>query len=116
MSGRIKDAVINIGRTGTLVSSAPFFIISELFSCFFIIAAGKEVEGAIVFLLLLMLQLFFCDEIFPSFRTLMFACVFLTKCYDSFDTFIQYKLFALPLAVSVIFHFAAYRKPVRTGP
>ena len=63
-----------------------------------------------------MLQLFFCDEIFPSFRTLMFACVFLTKCYDSFDTFIQYKLFALPLAVSVIFHFAAYRKPVRTGP
>ena len=74
-----------------------------------------EVYGAIAFVGLICLTLVLCDDIMASALPLLLMCVFVTTCYDSADTFMQYAWMAAPAAVSIIFHFVAYRKRIVIG-
>lgn len=76
---------------------------------------GREVHGALVFVLIISVYLTVFDDLISSMLPFLLICTFTLKCYDSFDTFIEYKWFALPAIAAVIFHFSYYRKRITLG-
>jgi tryptophan-rich sensory protein len=74
-----------------------------------------EVEGAILFVFIVSLYLFFFDDLITVMLPFLLLCTFTLKCYDSFDTFFAYKWAILPAAISVGFHFIHYKKPFTRG-
>lgn len=74
-----------------------------------------EVAGAIVFGVLAAASLvLFSDPVTFLVPTLLLS-VFVTVCYDSFDTFIKFIPLAIPLAACIIFNLIKYRKKVKPG-
>ncbi len=76
---------------------------------------GKEVIGAVGFVLLICAALVLCEDILATTLPFMLLCVFITKCYNSFDTFIKFWWMAIPALLSILFHFVIYHKKIRIG-
>ncbi len=95
--------------------SHPAAYILMLFLAGGITWLGKEVEGAIAFVMIISLYLIVFDDLISTMLPFLLICTFTLKCYDSFDTFMAYKWFAIPAVISVVFHFAVYRKKFSVG-
>ena len=96
-------------------NSYIFYIFQTLAACWFV-WLEQEVLGAVVFVGLLSLILIVCDDILPTTLPFLLLCTFTTNCYDSFDTFMAYAIYAPVPIVSFIYHFIVYKKPYRSGP
>lgn len=95
-------------------ASVPFMIAETLLSIL-IVALGMEVFGAVLFVALISLKLVVCDDVLPTTLPFLLLCSFVTNCYDSFNIFIGYAIYAPIVVTCVVFHFVVYAKPFRTG-
>ena len=91
-----------------------FYALQTLLACVFVLIQ-KEVWGAIVFVGLLSIVLVTCEDILPTTLPFLLLCTFTTNCYDSFDTFMAFAVYAPIPAAALIGHFLVYRKPYKSG-
>lgn len=94
---------------------SPWFFAFEFIAAAVIILLGKEVEGALFFLGIMLLGMIFCDDLLFLLQTLCLAAVFLTNCYDSADTFMPYIRYLPIVVVAVAIHFICYNKRIHIG-
>ena len=95
-------------------NSYIFYIFEMLLACWFV-WLQKEVFGAVVFVGILSLILIVCDDVLPTTLPFLLLCTFTTNCYDSFDTFMAYAIYAPIPVVCLLFHFVVYKKPYKSG-
>jgi len=94
---------------GTLFSLAEFLLAS------LIILTDFEVYGALIFAALICIKLVICDDILAIFNPVFMVSVFVTNCYNSYDTFIKYVYAIIPAALCILFHIVAYKKKCKVG-
>ena len=95
-------------------NSYLFYLFLTALACMFVVTRN-EVHGVIVFVALVGALLLICDDIVPAVAPFLLVCVFSTNCYDSFDTFIGYAIYAPVVAACAIFHFVIYHKKFSFG-
>lgn len=105
-----------LGKFNNKIMLHPLTMLFQLVLAFTIVLIKKEVTGAVIFGTLVMMQLVFCESILPSTYSVLLMSVFLTRCYDSYDTFIKFAWVAIPCALTILFHFIVYAKPFKIGP
>lgn len=88
---------------GTLFSLVEFILATV------IILADFEVEGALIFAGIICVKLVLCDDILAIFNPVFMVSVFVTNCYNSYDTFIKYVYLIIPAVICILFHIIAYR-------
>ena len=74
-------------------NSYIFYVLETLLACAFVLFR-QEVFGVIVFIGLLAILLVVCEDVLPTTLPFLLVCAFSTNCYDSFDTFIGYAIYA----------------------
>lgn len=74
-----------------------------------------EVYGAVFFVFIVSAALIMSSRLTDAMLPAMILAVFVTRCYDSADTFLALWWAAVPPVFAVIYHFVKYRKPVRIG-
>ena len=97
-----------------------FFMSPWVFALEFVVAVaiiflGKEVEGALIFLGIMLIGLVLCDDLLFLLQSICLAAVFLTNCYDSADTFMPFMRYLPILVIAVAIHFICYRKRLHVG-
>ncbi len=97
-----------------ILNSYTFYIFETLLACLFV-WNRSEVTGAIVFVGLLSFLLVVCEDVLPTTLPFLLLCTFTTNCYDSFDLFIGYAIYAPIPAAALIYHFVVYKKPFHAG-
>lgn len=102
-------------ETSRAFFNSYIFYMFETVLAFWFVCLQKEVVGAIVFVGLLSLILIVCDDVLPTTLPFLLLCTFTTNCYDSFDTFMAFAIYAPIPVASIVFHFIVYRKPYRAG-
>lgn len=75
----------------------------------------QEIVGAVIFVGLICVSLILCEDILATTLPFLLLCVFVTRCYNSYDSFIKYAWIAAPAVISLLFHFIIYRKPIKLG-
>ncbi len=116
---QILTRALGIGEEGIktlrrVFASVPFAIFETLLAIF-VVAISEEIAGAVAFVALLCVKLVVCEDVMTTTLPFLLLSAFVTNCYDSFDLFIGYIVWA-PLAVAcVLFHFIVYAKPVKDG-
>lgn len=95
-------------------NSFPFYIVETVLALVFVVLR-QEVLGAVVFVMLLSVLLVVCDDILPTTLPFLLLCTFTTNCYNSYNTFIGYAIYAPIPICALLFHFLIYRKPMRFG-
>lgn len=80
-----------------------------------VVAFRIEVEGTLVFLGIIGLILILSDRLADAFLPLILLSVFVTRCYDSFETFIQYIGYYVVIISCFLFHVIYYCKKPRLG-
>lgn len=88
---------------GTLFSLVEFILATV------IILTDFEVEGALIFAGIICVKLVLCDDILAIFNPVFMVSVFVTNCYNSYDTFIKYVYLIIPAVICILFHIIAYR-------
>lgn len=88
--------------------SKYFFLFLFTLACF-ITVTENEIVGATVFICIICIALLLCDDVLATTLPFLLLCVFVTSCYDSFDSFSKYFIIALPAIASLVFHFLVYR-------
>ena len=76
--------------------------------------ARLEIPGTIFFAYIVGFVLLVSNDIMGWLIPVMFTYLIAIRCYDSFDEFMQYKWFAIPIIIAFLFHIIAYRKPLTT--
>ena len=71
-----------------------------------------EIPGTIIFAYVVGFTLVISNDLMAALIPVMFTYLIAIRCYDSYDEFMQYKWYAIPLVVMVLFHLIAYRKPL----
>ena len=104
-----------MGRFGNKIFLSPYFFALLFCAATVITIYDWEVMGAVIFVCIISLALIFCEDIFATTLPFLLLCVFVTKCYDSFDTFIGFAWMAAPAIFGLLFHFIIYRKKIRIG-
>ena len=104
-----------IGKTGSRIFLNKYFFLALFCAAAAITALGKEVEGAVAFVIIMCVGFVFCDDIMAIGLPLMLMCTFVTTCYDSADTFLKFVWIAVPAVLSIVFHFIVYRGKFRVG-
>lgn len=100
--------------TRRFFNSYAFYVLETLIACLFV-GMGKEVEGVLVFAAIISLLLIVCDDILPTTLPFLLLCTISTNCYDSFDTFIEFAIYAPIVLATLVAHFIVYRKKLRMG-
>ena len=95
-------------------NSSAFYFFETLIACLFV-GMATEVEGVIVFAGIITLLLLVCDDIVPTTLPFLLLCTISTNCYDSFDTFIKFAIYAPIVVVAFIAHFVVYAKKWKIG-
>jgi len=80
-----------------------------------VIITGEHVKGLLATVFIMTVILVTCDDIKTTTVPFLCAAVFLSQCYNSYDTFIHYAWVAVPIVSAMIFNFVAYRKKFRIG-
>ena len=88
-------------------------VITTLAACF--PTAGIEIYGTLGFAMIVGVCMVISDDILVGLMPFMLTALIAIKCYDSYDIFIQYKWFAVPLVICLLFHFIVYRKKLVLG-
>ena len=114
--GAVIRAVIQwIGAFGNKIFLHPAFLaVIFAFACAITIFEWEYI-GAVIFVLIISAALFLCEDIFAAALPFLLLCVFVTRCYDSYNVFIKYVWVAVPAVASIIYHFIAYRKKISLG-
>lgn len=107
----LKKFVLAVRR---VLDSYVFYAV-EFLAATLAIVFGKEIEFALGFVFLLCLKLLVCDDILAILNPILMAAVFVTNCYDSYDTFIKFVWAIIPAAVCLVFNIVFYRKKLRVG-
>ena len=81
-----------------------------------IVAFRWEVVGALIFLGLIGVMLIGSDRLSDVWVPLILMTVFLTRCYDSYDTFIQFAPYIGVVIAAVLFHIVYYWRKPTIGP
>ena len=92
-----------------------FFSLAEFLLASLIILTDFEVQGALIFAALICIKLVICDDILAIFNPIFMVSVFVTNCYNSYDTFIKYVYAIIPAVFCILFHVIAYRKKCKVG-
>lgn len=80
---------------------------------FIFVFLQQEVIGVIVFIGLLSVILIVCDDTMATTLPFLLVCTFSTNCYDSFDTFMAFAIYAPIPAAALVGHFLVYHRPYR---
>ena len=117
MNGRSEKRVSfrDVSRRCSKIILNKYFCLFLFLAACLISVKGWEVYGAVAYVGFICLTLVLCDDIMASALPLLLLCVFVTPCYDSADTFLQFWWMAIPTALSVIFHFVYYRQRLVIG-
>lgn len=75
--------------------------------------AELEIKGTIFFAYIIGFVIVISKDLFAGLIPFMLTYLIAIKCYDSFDKFMAYKWYAMPLVVMVLFHLIAYFKPLK---
>ncbi len=101
-------------RLGRIFTSKYFY--GALFAAACIISLLEiEVFGAVMFAVIICAALCLCDDIMATTAPFLLMCVFLCRCYDSYNTFIKFAPLAIPVAAIFIWHFIRFRKKIIIG-
>lgn len=109
-----KRADVFLSKARAFLDSYLFYIF-EAFAALLFVATKNEVGGAVVFACLISLMLLICDDVLPTTLPFLLVSTFTTNCYDSFDTFIGYAIYAPVVLACLVFHFVVYKKPYSLG-
>ncbi len=71
-----------------------------------------EVKGTIIFVYIVGFCICLSDDIMAGLAPFSLTAMVAIKCFDSFDVFMSYKWYIAPVAVLLLFHLIAYRKPL----
>lgn len=104
-----------IGKWGSRIFLNKYFFLALFCGASAITAFGKEVEGAVIYASIICAALVFCDDIMAIALPLTLMCTFVTRCYDSAETFMKYIWFIAPAVISIVFHFVVYRGKFKIG-
>ena len=104
-----------MGRIGSRIFLNKYFFLALFCAAAVITALDKEVEGAVAFVCVICAALVFCDDIMAIALPLTLLSAFVTTCYDSAETFMQYVWMAVPAVLSIVFHFVVYRGKFKIG-
>lgn len=91
------------------------YITLLLLSSIAIIITGQEVFGAVLFGCIAMLAMVLFSDFTVFFAPVMLLSVFVTSCYDSYSTFIEFLPLAIPLGLSILFNVIKYRAKIHLG-
>ncbi len=91
------------------------FMIIELAIACIVTVFNIEVAGLLIFISIITVLLVVCDDLIATTLPFLLVCETLIKCYDSYNTFIQYVWFTVPLVAALIFHFIFYRQKIILG-
>ena len=111
---RINKSKIFLNTLREFFSSYLFYAIETIFACLLVIM-NQEVIGAVIFVALIALILVVCEDILPTTLPFLLLCTFTTNCYDSYDTFMSYAIYAPVVIIALIAHFVVYHKSFRLG-
>ncbi|MGN1168608.1 MAG: hypothetical protein ACI4RB_00690, partial [Acutalibacteraceae bacterium] len=104
----------------SFLMSKAFVVIQFVIACVAVIIRydGNNmpiVYGIIILGIIEALILVICDDIIATLPAFMLISVISIKCYDSFDTFMQFWYLLIPVAAALIFHFVVYRRKIVLG-
>ena len=71
-----------------------------------------EIPGTVLFAYIVGFTLVISDDLMASLIPFMFTYLTAIKCYDSFNAFMEYKWFVIPLILMILFHVIVYHKPL----
>ena len=75
--------------------------------------AQIEIKGTIFFAYIIGVVLVLSKDIMAGLIPFMLTYMIAIKCYDSFDKFMAYKWYVIPLVFMVLFYILAYFKPLK---
>ena len=111
----IKDFVKSMNKVGNAFFSSNLFCLFMFALSVWVIITGEHVGGLLVTVLVMIFILVMCDDIKTTTVPFLCASVFLSQCYDSYDTFIKYVWIAPPVIIAMLYNFIAYRKRLVIG-
>ena len=103
-----------ISKLRSFFISEKFMLIEFAIACI-VTVLNIEIAGLLIFVSLLSVLLVVCDDLIATTLPFLLICETLIKCYDSYDTFIKFIWFAVPLISALIFHFIYYRQKIILG-
>ncbi len=74
---------------------------------------GAYVYGTLVFGFIVAIVFLLSDDFMAPLLPFLLTVMIAIHCYDSYNTFMQYKLLAIPLLLCLILHFVFYWKPIK---
>lgn len=95
---------------------AILFCLAGMFTSLGALYPEKQVEviGTIVFVYILGFSICLSDDIMAGLAPFSLTALVAIKCYDSFDIFMGYFWWFVPIAGLLLFHLIAYRKKLNT--
>lgn len=75
--------------------------------------AQIEIKGTIFFAYIIGVTIVISNDMMAGLIPFMLTYLIAIKCYDSFDKFMQYKWFVVPIVIMLLFHLIAYFKPLK---
>lgn len=111
---KIKSEKFN----NSLKSIRSFFLSTEFMIMLCCLAGvfttlGLEVYGTLVFGLIVGVIFLLCDDFMATLLPFLLTVMIAIHCYDSYNTFMKYKLIAIPLIACLLLHFILYWKPIK---
>lgn len=74
---------------------------------------GFYVQGTLVFGFIVAVVFVLSDDFMAPLLPFLLTVMIAIHCYDSYNTFMQYKLLAIPLVLCIVLHFVFYWKPIK---
>lgn len=74
---------------------------------------GLEVYGTLAFGLIVGIVFVISDDFMATLLPFLLTTMISIHCYDSYNTFMSYKLIAIPLIACLVLHFVFYWKPIK---
>lgn len=74
---------------------------------------GLQVYGTLIFGFIVAIVFLLSDDFMATLLPFLLTVMISIHCYDSYNTFMQYKLLAIPLVLCLILHFVFYWKPIK---
>ena len=102
----------------TLKAVRSFFLTTEwmvLLCCLagFFTTLELQVYGTLVFGFIVAIVFLLSDDFMATLLPFLLTVMIAIHCYDSYNTFMKYKLLAIPLVLCLILHFVFYWKPIK---
>lgn len=95
--------------------NSTLFYITQTILAFVFVLFGIEPIGVVFFVGLLAVILLVCEDIMPTLLPFLLLCTFATNCYNSFNLFIGYAIYAPIVVLCAIYHFVFYRTKISSG-